>query len=166
MARAVVQPNYKVVTSDNFSLVTAENIKAGDSLKSWDIENRVFTDVEVAKVNINVDRLSAIYIEVFDVDTGFLVPEGACHFEDGHNQWVSHDPNKANELYGVTPMLWHPSVQAIAQSISEDNDPALIIFDTWSESDLTSFMTIELVSGNNIFFTPNDQVMPPVSFYI
>ena len=147
MARAVVQPNYKVVTSDNFSLVTAENIKAGDSLKSWDIENRVFTDV-------------------FDVDTGFLVPEGACHFEDGHNQWVSHDPNKTNELYGVTPMLWHPSVQAIAQSISEDNDPALIIFDTWSESDLTSFMTIELVSGNNIFFTPNDQVMPPVSFYI
>lgn len=166
MARAVVQPNYKVVTSDNFTLVTAETIRAGDSLKSWDIENRVFTDVEVASIGPSNPSYPSIYIELFDEDTGFLVPEGACHFEDGHNQWVSHDPVKTNELYGVTPMLWHPSVQAIAQSISEDNDPTLILFDTWSESDPTNFMTIELVSGNNIFFTPNDQVMPPVSFYI
>ena len=71
MARAVVQPNYKVVTSDNFSLVTAENIKAGDSLKSWDIENRVFTDVEVASIGSSNPSYPSIYIEVFDVDTGF-----------------------------------------------------------------------------------------------
>ena len=165
MDRGLFQGRYKVVDS-NYNLIVAEKVVVGDKLKSIDTTTYELVDVEVKRI-ISSQSLSSVYVETFEPKVGFVLAKGFSFHEDGFGQLVSHDPIMSSSRFDTVVMGWDPSVPSLVHIITENNIRGISRLDTYSDPDKEAdFINFELVSGDNIFITPDDQKLEPFSIHI
>jgi len=165
MAKGIFQSSYKVVDS-NFNLIMGERVKVGDKLKSIDTTTRELVDVEVKKI-ISAQSLPSIYIETYEPRVGFVLAKGFSFHEDGFNQLVSHDSTLSSSNYNVITQQWFQGIPVLAHCITENNARGIRPLDNYSDPNQEAiFISWELVSGENIFITPDDQRLEPFSINI
>ena len=156
--------NTYFVTDDKWNHIKAEYVKVGDKLKSWDTENKEFTDVTVTELVSPVLKPACVII-THENSCSFVLAKGFSIWEDGQENFVARHPDISSKDYGNTAGPWTPTLPIVTATYSEAFTAELLFLDDCQEDnsqDAYWMINFKISGGDNIFLTPDPQRLGPI----